>query len=260
MATRFLTLCLATAAAAAPAFVPRTINGTAFDVERGLLPDEILLFGEDHMEVVHKDAFAAMLATEGVLHQPPSVDHALLDFVAPSEEELNKLEARQASCSTTTAVIIDRTDRFYDWDLQMSPVVVTGANPATIAHSSTYTVTDTITVNGGFSPTIITGYLTANFGISGSRSWSSATAITVTGTISARHTGVMVTNPFKTRRYGRVMRGCLGRQTQIGTFMSDAYQEGSFGGVRWITGTLSHCEKPGVHRPLTRCMGSGAFN
>lgn len=48
MATRFLTLCLATAVAAAPAFVPRTINGTAFDVERGLLPDEILLFGEDH--------------------------------------------------------------------------------------------------------------------------------------------------------------------------------------------------------------------
>ncbi|TKW48484.1 hypothetical protein CTA1_5578 [Colletotrichum tanaceti] len=47
----------------------------------------------------------------------------------------------------------DRTDRFYDWDLQMSPVIVTGANPATIAHSSTYTVTDTIAVNGAFSPT-----------------------------------------------------------------------------------------------------------
>ncbi|KAJ0159030.1 hypothetical protein CTA2_10451 [Colletotrichum tanaceti] len=236
MATRFLTLCLATAVAAAPAFVPRTLNGTAFDVERGLLADEILLFGKDHLEVVHKDAFAAMLATEGVLHQPPGVDRSLLDFVAPSEEdqELKRLEARQ----------------FYDWDLQMSPVIVTGANPATIAHSSTYTVTDTIAVNGAFSPTIVTG----------SRSWSTATAITVTGTISARHTGIMVTNPFKTRRYGRVMRGCLGRQTQVGTFMSDAYREGSFGGVRWITGVLSHCEKPGVHRPLTRCMGSGSFN
>ncbi|OLN96463.1 hypothetical protein CCHL11_00862 [Colletotrichum chlorophyti] len=259
MASRFVTLCLAAAAAASSTFVPRTANATEFDPERGLLPGEVLLVDAEHMEVVDHDAWSAMLASEGILASPPKIDHSLLDFEAPSEEELKQLEARQSSCSSTTAVVITRTDRFYDWDLQMSPVVVTGGNPFTIALTSTYTVTDTITVNGGITPTVVTGYLTANFGISGSRSWSTAQAIAVTGTISARHTGVLVNNPYKTRRYGRVMRGCLGRQTQIGTFMSDAYEEGSYGGVKWIRGSITPCEKPGVHRPLTRCQGSGEF-
>ncbi|TKW48278.1 hypothetical protein CTA1_12168 [Colletotrichum tanaceti] len=125
MATRFLTLCLATAVAAAPAFVPRTLNGTAFDVERGLLADEILLFGKDHLEVVHKDAFAAMLATEGVLHQPPGVDRSLLDFVAPSKEdqELKRLEARQSSCQATTAVVIDtRLKKTHGYPFGFKPI------------------------------------------------------------------------------------------------------------------------------------------
>ncbi|KZL80129.1 hypothetical protein CI238_05437 [Colletotrichum incanum] len=259
MAFRLVTLCLATAVAAAPAFVPRTINGTEFDPERGLVAGEVLLYDMDHMEVVHEEFYAAMLASEGILAKAPEVDHSLLDFEAPTEEEIKKLDARQTSCGTTTSVVITRTDRFFDWDLQMSPVVIAGANPMDISYASTFTVTDTITINGAFSPTLVKTYLTANFGISGSRSWATATAITIKGTISARHTGVMVNNPFKTRRYGRVMRGCLGSQTQIGTFMSDAYEEGSYSGVRWVRGAITPCEKPGVHRPLTRCQGSGSF-
>ncbi|KAL0931228.1 uncharacterized protein CTRU02_213963 [Colletotrichum truncatum] len=211
------------------------------------------------VEVVNQDTYSAMLASQGILSSVPEIDHSLLDFEAPSEEEIKELDARQASCSSTTAVIITRTDRFYDWDLQMSPVVIAGSNNFDISLTSTYTVTDTITVNGGITPTVVTGYLTANFGISGSRSWATAQAIMVKGTITAKHTGVMVNNPFKTRRYGRVMRGCLGRQTQIGTFMSDAYEEGSYGGVKWIRGAITPCEKPGVHRPLSRCQGSGNF-
>ncbi|KAL3297340.1 hypothetical protein RB213_011248 [Colletotrichum asianum] len=264
MASRFVTVCLAAVAAASPVFVPRTTNGTKFDPERGLFPGEVLLVGHEHMEVVDKDSYSAMLSTSGILSSPPDVDRSLLDFEEPTEEEpteeeLKQLDARQASCDMTTAVVITRTDRFYDWDLQMSPVSIAGGNPIDISLTSTYTVTDTLTITGGFSPTIVTGYLTSNFGVSGSRSWATAQAIMVRGTVSAHHTGVMVNNPFKTRRYGRVMRGCLGKQTQIGTFMSDAYEEGSYGGVKWIRGAITPCEKPGVHRPLSRCQGGGNF-
>ncbi|GJC87434.1 hypothetical protein ColLi_10272 [Colletotrichum liriopes] len=152
MAFRLVTLCLATAVAAAPAFVPRTINGTEFNPERGLVAGEVLLYDMDHMEVVHEEYYATMLATEGILANAPEVDHSLLDFEAPTEEEIKKLDARQTSCGTTTSVVITRTDRFFDWDLQMSPVVVAGANPMDISYASTFTVTDTITVNGAFSP------------------------------------------------------------------------------------------------------------
>ncbi|TDZ13823.1 hypothetical protein C8035_v002395 [Colletotrichum spinosum] len=262
MASRFVTLCLAAVAAATPitpVFVPRAVNGTAFDPERGVVPGEVLLVDGDHMEVVHQDVYKTMLASEGILHSPPEVDRSLLDFEAPTEEELNRLEARQASCDWTTAITITRTDRFYDWDLQMSPVNIARANPIDISLTSTYTVTDTLTVTGSVSPTVITGWLTASFGISGSRSWATAQAIMVRGTISAGHTGCMVNNPFKTRRYGRVMRGCLGKQTQVATFMVDTYEEGSYAGVKWIRGAITPCEKPGVHNPLSRCQGGENF-
>ncbi|KAK1712131.1 hypothetical protein BDP67DRAFT_555694 [Colletotrichum lupini] len=244
MASCLITVCLVAIVAASPAFVPRTTNATKFDPERGISPGEVLLVGHDRMEVLNQYDYSAMVTASGILSSPPDIDHSLLDFDEPTGETKH-FDSRQASCDMTTAVVITRTDRFYDWDLQMSPVSIAGGNPVDI-------ITDTLTTTGSFSPTIIKGFLAANFGFR-------APTIMVKGTVSAHHTGVMVNNPFKTRGYGRVLRGCLGGQTQIGTFMSDAYEEGSYGGVKWIRGAITLCEKRGVHRPLSRCHGRGNF-
>ncbi|KAL0929984.1 uncharacterized protein CTRU02_214804 [Colletotrichum truncatum] len=259
MAFRFVMLCLAAVVVASPVFTPRAMNGTAFDPERGLLNGEVLLVDGDHMEVVNQEAYFAMLASEKILASVPEVDHSLLSFKTPSEEEVNNLDSRQIDCDDIHAITITKTEQFYDWDLQMSPVVIAQAKEVTISLTETYTVTDTITINGGFNPTIIQSYLTSTLGVAVSRSWATASAIMVRGTISAGHTGCMVNNPFKTRRYGKIMRGCLGRQTQVGAFMSDVYEEGSYNGVKWVKGAITNCEKEGVHRPLTRCQGSGEF-
>ncbi|UQC75205.1 uncharacterized protein CLUP02_01858 [Colletotrichum lupini] len=182
MASCLITVCLVAIVAASPAFVPRTTNATKFDPERGISPGEVLLVGHDRskwrdqpsstfppiflvsmrckslaqnasLEVLNQYDYSAMVTASGILSSPPDIDHSLLDFDEPTGETKH-FDSRQASCDMTTAVVITRTDRFYDWDLQMSPVSIAGGNPVDISLTSTL----------HFSPTIIKGFLAANFG------------------------------------------------------------------------------------------------
>lgn len=207
-------------------------------------------------EVLGIDAYKAILEENGVSLTAPPIDHELLAF--DEEEEFNTTDPSlvKRQCAST-AMLITKTERFTDWDLQMTPILAAKSRDMTISVTQTYTVTDTLTVSGSFSPTIITGWLSGQVGASVSRSWATATAITVGGTVSAGNTGAMVNNPWKTRRYGQVRQGCIGSQKVVATFMSDTYESGSYRGVSWIKGAISMCERRGALSRVPRCQGGG---
>lgn len=64
--------------------------------------------------------------------EKPTVDEAYLNDTAvplglfPANVTLGK---RQASCDSTYAIITDTTQRFVDWDVQMTPVVFSFGRP-----------------------------------------------------------------------------------------------------------------------------------
>jgi hypothetical protein len=198
-----------------------------------------------------------MLKAENITIGRPPIDHDLMK-IDDDEEDVNGTDTSLAKrqCSVT-AMLITRTDRFSDWDMQMSPIVSARNRDATISVTQTYTVTDTLTVSGSFSPTVITNWLTGQVGASVSRSWATATAITVGGTVASGNTGAMVVNAWKTRRYGEVRQGCIGSQRVVATFMSDTYESGAYRGVSWIRGPISLCERPGFLNRVPRCQGGG---
>ncbi|KAH6972478.1 hypothetical protein BKA56DRAFT_621045 [Ilyonectria sp. MPI-CAGE-AT-0026] len=111
------------------------------------------------------------------------------------------------------------------WPTQ-SPALLTG------------TVSSAITVSGGADWTVVKNNLVLSFGIDYSRTWTTQT-INVKGTVANGWSGVMITKPIKTRKYGRQMKGCIGSRTETGTWMPDFYEEGSYGGVQWVSGAIS---------------------
>ncbi|PPJ60799.1 hypothetical protein CBER1_02301 [Cercospora berteroae] len=249
-----VSLLLAVAAAAAPAQIdPAVIEG--------LTPGDLLLTeGELAGQILNATAWKDLLAAEGILLETPEVDHDYLNFTTPEAVEASaepSLEKRQ--CSKTTSIITDKTERFVDWDVQMSPIVCGSGGPMDVTVTSGFSVANAVAVQGSGSPTFIAGRLSATFGVSFTRTWTTQYSVATKVTINDGECGVIVTNPLTTRRYGRTMEGCPGSFRQIGTWMADDHGTGSYAGVDWISGAITTCRKKQRWAPMTRCHGEGEF-
>lgn len=207
------------------------------------------------VEVVHESVYHDILSSQGLSDSAPEVVDSLADGQT-IPRNTSDIQQRD-SCDLTTAVIVDKTQTFVDWDVQMSPVVIGTGSGIDVSVMSGYTVSNSVAVSAGADLTLIKDKLGASTGITYTRTWTTQTAVTVKATVPNGYSGVMITKPIKTRKSGRVMKGCLGSQTQTGTFSADSFEDGSYAGVKWVSGAITMCSKKEF--PLSRCSGSGNF-
>ncbi|KAJ5995125.1 hypothetical protein N7481_002102 [Penicillium waksmanii] len=205
------------------------------------------------VEVVHESVYHNLMAAQGHSLSAPETEV----FPVGSAQHNRTIHARD-DCDLTTAVITDKTQTFVDWDVQMSPVVIgSGTTGMDVSVMSGYTVSNSVSVSTGLDINLIKDKLGGSVGIDYTRTWTTQTAVTVKGTVADGYSGVMITKPIKTRKTGRVLKGCLGSQTEDGTFSADSLEDGSYAGVKWISGAITMCSKKEF--PLSRCEGSGNF-
>ena len=176
-----------------------------------------------------------------------------------SEEDV-PLEKRQATCSYTRSVIVDKTQTFVDWDVQMSPVVCSSFGSTDITVTAGYEVANRIGGTAGLDFTLVKDVIGARFAVDYGRTYTSSTQIAHKSTIVQGNCGTVITKPITTRRSGRVMEGCPGSFKQTGTWYADSHRETSYGGVKWVEGFIDNCQKrqPAGQR-LSRCNGGGYF-
>jgi hypothetical protein len=203
------------------------------------------------VEVVHESVYHELISSQALSEHPGDVEDTVETTSTGSQFR------PRDSCDLTTAVITDKTQTFVDWDVQMSPVVIGTGNGMDVSVSSGYTVGNSISVSVGLDLSLIKDKLGGSAGIDYTRTWSTQTVVTVKGTVANGYSGVMITKPIKTRKTGRVLKGCLGSQTEAGTFSADSYEDGSYSGVKWVSGAITMCSKKEF--PLSRCSGSGNF-
>ncbi|OLN81853.1 hypothetical protein CCHL11_07000 [Colletotrichum chlorophyti] len=253
----FTSLFLLSVVSAAPILTERDLNTTVWTAEHVLQPHEALLVGSDgQLEVAHVDAYRVFLESQGVRLDAPELDETFQEL-SLGNQEVNltdyHLNARQFSCSRTQVMVMDKTYDFVGWDIQMSPVY--GAGDATIRNG--YTTNNGVTVNGNVDLTWAKDVLKTTFGVNYNRQWSSSVDLSYKGTIARGNHGTIITKPRKTRRIGRVLSGCPGSFTQIGTFQADSHITGNYKGIDWVSGSIELCQKRQF--PLTFCTGSGTF-
>lgn len=139
----------------------------------------------------------------------------------------------------------------------MSPVVIGTGSGMDVSVMSGYMVANSISVSAGMDLSLIKDKLGSSAGIDYTRTWTTQTAVTVKGTVADGYSGVMITKPIKTRKTGRVLKGCLGSQTEDGTFSADSFEDGSYAGVKWVFGAITMCSKKEF--PLSRCSEGGVL-
>ena len=181
------------------------------------------------------------------------------DKIEVSEEDV-PFEKRQASCGWTKSVIVDKTEEFVDWDVQMSPVVCASFGDTDITITSGYSVANQVGGSAGLDFTLVKNVLGAKFNVDYSRTYTSSTLIAHKSTIYKGNCGVVITKPITTRRSGRIMQGCPGSFKQVATWYADSHKEESYGGVKWVEGFIDNCQRrqPSGQR-LARCTGGGYF-
>ena len=215
------------------------------------------------VEVVHVSVYEKLLEFQGVSPETPEIDHAFLEAGAKSFKEAKALATRDVEkrgCDGTTSYVTDTTQRFVDWDVQMSPVVIgAGRNNIDVSVARSWSTSNGVTVSAGLDWKAVKDRLGANFGINYSRTWTTQATVTVRGTVFSGETGVVITRPWTNRRYGRVFQGCVGSMREIGTWMADSHDEGSYEGVGWVAGAITMCIKNQSGIPLSRCNGGGNF-
>ncbi|KIL85450.1 hypothetical protein FAVG1_11407 [Fusarium avenaceum] len=251
---------LALALAATVSAVPfKGLNSTKWTPEHILKTDEVILYGEGRMEVVHKSVYHELIQSQSISEDIPVAPEKFpvtTPAVGSPRPDNGSLDERD-ECDLTTAVITDRSQTFVDWDVQMSPVIIGTGKGITVSVTSGFSVANSIGVSASGDWAAVKDKLGLSFGIDYSRTWTSSALINIGATVEDGFSGVMITKPIKTRKYGRVLKGCLGSQKESGTFTADSYEEKEYAGIKWVSGAITLCAKKEF--PLSRCTGSGNF-
>lgn len=198
---------------------------------------------------------------EGVLLERPETNHDYLNFTADATPlDLSHLPpSKRQACVDTYVTVVDAKQRFVDWDVQMCTVACGDGGPMDIWVQAGFSVANSIAVSIGLTPTLVKDYLGMSVGVSFETTYTTSASVQTKGTVDRGNCGTMITQPLVTRRYGRVMRGCIGAMRTLGTFMADDHGHGQYNGVPWIEGSVTMCAKPGSLPPLTLCRGKGVF-
>ncbi|CRK21655.1 hypothetical protein BN1723_002771 [Verticillium longisporum] len=187
-----------------------------------------------------------------VVRSVDSNEH-LADSPASAGDQLSAQD-----CVLDHRIRITSIEEFIGWDMQLSQVF---RGPIEIEIENGRSVTDTITITAGLSSekSFIASSLSAEFGVSFSKAWTTDSRQHGTVFIPAGSHGAIVTSPVTTRRFGIVMKGCQGRAVQVAKFMADSFKEHVLNGITFIQGEISLCSRP-VSEPMRRCEGEGTLN
>lgn len=184
-----------------------------------------------------------------------------VDDIEAAPGNVSDAALSKRDCNSNFQYVIDKTQRFVDWDVQMSPVIIGAGNGGIdVTISKSYAIANSVSVSAGIDLTLIKDRLKAGLNIDYSRTWTTTQGYLVRGNVAAGQTGVVITRPWTNRRYGRTFQGCVGSLRQTGTFMANSHEDGSYEGVTWVAGAITMCTKKQSSIPLSRCNGGGNFN
>lgn len=237
---------------------------SAAAVPRALGEHDIIIFGNGRMEVWNKTSYNLLSAPHNPifnLTSPPPTGTFNGTFGHHHNGTMgdhNRTEvAVSKRCSKETIWHLDPVSTFLNWDVIMSSVVNAGANDATVAVTSGYSITNSLGVSSTTELSLVKDFLSTSFTIDYEQSWQSSYSAGYTFTVPAGKYGAVVSNPMTTRHSGSVDVGCVGAAV-TSTFQSDSYSSKSYGDLAWVTGTISLCTSDSY--PMKMCNGDGTLS
>ncbi|RKF77905.1 putative celp0028 effector like protein [Golovinomyces cichoracearum] len=171
-----------------------------------------------------------------------------------SEDDMKKSSIRKP-CTEYNVFTMKRVEKFVDWDVIMSGVVLAPPNrTASISISESYRISNKINVPVGIRGKIVEKFLSKALKIGLDNVWTTTKNTGFAFQIPPGKYGAVVSNPLTTRHSGYLDSGCIGSSERT-EFSSDSYSSKDFEGLSWVEGVIGLCV--GKTFPLPRCIGEG---
>ncbi|KAH7131292.1 hypothetical protein EDB81DRAFT_808298 [Dactylonectria macrodidyma] len=225
-------LCLISAATAAPAATPSSTV---------LAADDVIVLNVDGTSQVMKATEFDRLETRA-LAAPVSINPA------------NTAKLTRRGCEESTEVQITSDEEFLNWDVAISPVLSSSGGTGTVAVTSGYSISNTVSVSASYDVTIIKDLLSSSLSISYSETWSTTESQTLSFTVPENQNGVIVSQPYVRRVQGNILSGCTDSPDKE-AFTSDTYTSQSYGNLNWVKGVIRLCSSE--QYPIPYCIGTG---
>ncbi|APA11647.1 hypothetical protein SS1G_05102 [Sclerotinia sclerotiorum 1980 UF-70] len=245
--TSFLTSLLMGSSMVAAAVVPREIDES-----------KILLFGVDgRTEVMDKAEFMALHEAD-LTAAPGPLELSERSLNETIEMEIEAAQLSKRGCKSYSIVRPNPDQKFLNWDVRMSDILHATDRDATLGVTKGHSIANAIGVSISMTQTLIESVLSATYGITYTETWTNTYTTAYTFTVPKGKYGVVVSNPWTTRRSGNIDIGCIGVRGQKSTYQADSYESNDYQGLSWVSGTISLCTSDS--HSIHYCIGNGYHN
>ncbi|EOA85683.1 hypothetical protein ACJQWK_10481 [Exserohilum turcicum] len=217
--------------------------------------DDVVLHGNGRIQVMKRSEFKglfgdyhAILANQ-TRHDANKVEH--------TEAQLNELK-RNAKTKRDDRVILipGRTDKFLDYDVQMSQIVKGIAGTGTrITIASGYSITNSLSINGGAEFNFVEDFFSASVDLTMTWETTSTQSQSLFADVPPGKFGCWVSNPLNTRTYLNIWKGQIGSPGSLQEVYVNKFTSRQYENLAWVDGLLQLCI--GDQSPLPRCLGTG---
>lgn len=245
--------------------------------------DDVIAFGENgRVEVFQRDYYNEL--TKNLTRGPPADTYPELTHDANGIKSVNQLLAEKESIRkrdaltpsptvptkagpqerdvekrgcTSYSLVVDHVTKFLQWDVPMSRVIHAAAAQSTVILTDGFQLADSLSIAQAAAFELVPDFFTSTTTITYSRTWTTTTTLAYSFPVPVGNWGLVVSNPQTQRNSGEVYQGCIGNMKMISTYSGDSYQDHTYGGLSWVTGTITACVA--TKYPIPKCIGSG-FN
>ncbi|KAK2023435.1 hypothetical protein LX32DRAFT_644582 [Colletotrichum zoysiae] len=210
--------------------------------------DDVVLFMDDGSTKVMKADRWAEIERRAPL---PPVPEGYTNKPEPAEPSSN-LTRRGCEWSAEAQILTD--DTFVGPDIAVSPVVSSFGAISDVSVASGYSVSNMIQVTVGAELTLIEKVLSTSLSVSYAYTWTTTETTTLRFTMVANNYGLVVSQPSVRRVTGNMLSGCTDSPT-VTPFISDTYEDQSYGHLSWVKGVIRLCNS--TVYPVPFCSGEG---
>ncbi|TPX13729.1 uncharacterized protein E0L32_005932 [Thyridium curvatum] len=218
---------------------------TALPTSSALSYDDVIVIKNDGQPEIMKAADFDRLEHRAAAFSPPS---------GTKDSNPVSLQPRRG-CDKSTEIQVLSDTEFLNWDVPISPVVSSaGGQSASVAVSSGYTLSNTLTAGASLDIPLIKNLLSASLSVSYTETWTTQQSHTLTFNVPENMFGVIVSQPYVRRVQGNVFSGCTDNPSN-NTFMSDTYTSQAYKDLNWVKGVIRLCSSDKY--PIPYCIGEG---
>ncbi|KAK1991479.1 hypothetical protein LX36DRAFT_590386 [Colletotrichum falcatum] len=215
--------------------------------------DVVVIMNDGTTRVMKADKYAEIERRAPLPPVPEGYAKLPLPPASASDGNLTRRDGCQQAAEAQ--ILTDQV--FLGSDVAVSPVVSSFGSISDVSVAKGYSIANMLQVTVGGELSVLEKVLSISLQVSYARTWTTTETTTLRFTMVANNYGLVVSQPAVRRVTGNMISGCADNPTMT-PFVSDTYEDQSYGLLSWVKGVIRLCNS--TVYPVPYCLGEGTHS